>query len=295
MLMLYVNLFGPTRVHCGKQPVALAGVKPRRLVQVLAAELGNPVAKDVLAEALWDGRPPSSYVASIESYACVVRRALAVEGGPTPLVTATGAYLLDPERVQVDLVEVRTGLDALRSARGEILVSGAEAALKQMTGRLLADEPFGTWAGRIRERHDELTEIVVTEAAETALGAGQHARAMRLAQAVLQRSALSEPAWRTLMRAYRGQGARAQALAAYADLRALMLEELGVEPCDTTRELYLTILDDAGRDRPAERDRAELSTLVRLLRETLASGVRPDPVTRSWLAELGRGVAALSA
>ena len=31
------------------------------------------------------------------------------------------------------------------------------------------------------------------------------------------------------MRAYRGQGARAQALAAYADLRALMLEELGVE------------------------------------------------------------------
>ena len=37
---------------------------------------------------------------------------------------------------------------------------------------------------------DELTEIVVTEAAETALLAGQHARAMRLAQAVLQRSAL---------------------------------------------------------------------------------------------------------
>ena len=288
--MLYVNLFGSTRVRCGKQTVALAGVKPRRLVQMLAADLGNPVAKDVLAEALWDGRPPSSYVASVESYACVVRRALAGQGGPTPLVTASGAYLLDPELVQVDLVEVRNRLDALRSARGEVLVAGAEAALKQMTGRLLAEEPFGGWANRIRERHDELTELVVTEAAETALRAGQHARAVRLAHAVLERSALSEPACRTLMRAYRGQGARAQALAAYADLRALMLDELGVEPCDRTRELYLTILDDAGRDRPAERDRAELSALVRLLRETLASGVRPDPVTRSWLAELGRGV-----
>jgi DNA-binding SARP family transcriptional activator len=295
MLMLTVNLFGPTRVRCGRQAVALAGVKPRRLVQMLAADLGNPVAKDVLAETLWDGRPPKSYVASIESYACVVRRALAVEGGPTPLVTATGAYLLDPERVQVDLVEVRSGLEALRSAHGETLVAGAEEALRQMTGRLLAEEPFGTWADRIRERHDELTEIVVTEAAETALGTGQYARAMRLAQAVLQRSALSEPACRTLMRAYRGQGARAQALAAYADLRALMLDELGVEPCERTRELYLAILDDAGRDRPAERDGAELSTLVRLLRETLASGVRPDPLTRTGLAELGRGVAALSA
>ena len=142
--MLYVNLFGPTRVRCGKQTVALAGVKPRRLVQMLAADLGNPVAKDVLAEALWDGRPPSSYVASVESYACVVRRALAGQGGPTPLVTASGAYLLDPELVQVDLVEVRNRLDALRSARGEVLVAGAEAALKQMTGRLLAEEPFGS-------------------------------------------------------------------------------------------------------------------------------------------------------
>lgn len=292
--MIYVNLFGPTRVHCGSQPVAVAGVKPRRLVQMLAADLGNPVAKDVLAEAMWDGRPPASYVASVESYACVVRRTLAVERGTTPLVTAHGAYLLDPELVQVDLFEVRADLEALRSEHGETLVAGCEAVLRRMSGPLLAEEPFGTWAERIRERHDELTEIVVTQAAETAYAAGQHARAVRLALAVLARSALCEPACRTLMRAYRGQGARAQALAAYADLRARMLEELGVEPCDDTRELYLAILDDAG-DRRGERDRAELSTLVRLLRETLASGVRPDPVTRSWLAELGRGAAGLPA
>ena len=67
MFMLYVNLFGPTRVRSAKQKVTLAGVKPRRLVQILAAHVGNPVAKDVLAEALWDGRPPQSYVASTRS------------------------------------------------------------------------------------------------------------------------------------------------------------------------------------------------------------------------------------
>ena len=47
---------------------------------------------------------------------------------------------------------MRTELEALRSAHGEFLVGGAEAALKQMTGRLLAEEPFGTWADRIRGR-----------------------------------------------------------------------------------------------------------------------------------------------
>jgi DNA-binding SARP family transcriptional activator len=293
--MLDISLFGQTRIHRGSQPIAVAGVKPRRLVQMLAANLGNPVAKDLLAEALWDGRPPASYVASVESYACLVRRALAAPSGSSPLVTASGAYLLDPDQVRVDLVELRGDLDVLRTARGEALVAGAEQVLERMTGGLLAEEPFGTWADQIRERHDNLTEAVLTQAADAAVHIGSQARAVRLALAALERRPLSEPACRALMQAHWSRGARGQALAVYADLRALMLEELGVEPCDRTRELYLEILDDAGRDQPAALDRAELSTLVRLVRDTLASGVRPDPVTRSWLAELSFGAAGRSA
>ncbi len=289
--MIDIRLFGATTVLTGPDQtrgIDLAGVKPRRILQMLAASLGSPVTKDMLAEGLWDGRPPASYVASVESYVCVLRRSLAGSGGRSPLVTANGGYLLDPELVRVDLVEVRGLLASLQQCSGAELVDGAEQALDLMPGDLLADEPFAAWAGDIRRRFDHLLEMAVTRAAETAVAAGDPVRAMRLASAVLERSRLSEPACRALMTAHRAVGGRAQALHAYAELRSVMLDELGVEPSGATRELYLSILDDAGVSQVHERDRLEMGTLVRLLRQALEAGVRPDPDTRSWLAEVGR-------
>jgi DNA-binding SARP family transcriptional activator len=295
--MIDISLFGTTRVRTDASPargIDLSGVKPRRILQILAAELGNPVTKDVLAEGLWDGRPPASYVASVESYVCVLRRSLATLPGGSPLVTTHGAYLLDPELVRVDLVEVRSLLASLQHGSVDHLVGGAEQALDQMTGELLADEPFAAWAEEIRKRFDDLLENVVTRAAEVATTTGNHVGAIRLASAVLDRSRLSEPAARALMSAHRGIGGRAQALRVYSDLRSVMLEELGVEPSSGTRALYLAILDDAERSHLRERDRLEMGTLVRLLRQALESGARPDPATRTWLAEVGRTVAQYS-
>jgi DNA-binding SARP family transcriptional activator len=283
--MIDISLFGTTTLHEDNRPIDVHGIKPRRILGILAADLGNPVTKDVLAEGLWDGRPPASYVASVESYVCVLRRSLAAGGRPV-LVTAHGGYLLDPAHVRVDLVDVRSDLQELTSAHGEPLVAGAEAVLARISRRLLVDEPFAAWADGARARLDDLVEVALTRAAESALEAGQPSRALRLAGAVLDRRRLSERACRTVMEAHRMLGARAQSLEVYADLRSMMIDELGVEPCERTRALYLTILDDVGQSRPRERDRAEVSALVRLLRETFESGVRPDSATRSWLNDL---------
>ncbi len=288
--MIEITMFGATSVRAcptEQRGVGLAGVKPRRVLQILAAELGRPVTKDVLAEGLWDGRPPASYVASVESYVCVLRRSLSAMVGQSPLVTTHGAYLLDPELVRVDLVEARTLLTSLERASGERLVRGAEQVLERMQGDLLADEPFAEWARQIRRRFDDLLETVLTRAAEAATSAGQGARAVRLARTAAEHGPLSEPASRALMTAYRAVGSRPQALRVYADLRALMVEELGSEPSASTQALYLSLLEDECPGRSGG-DRREVRTLVRLLRQALEAGVRPDPATRSWLAEVGQ-------
>ena len=115
-----------------------------------------------------------------------------------------------------------------------------------MTGSLLAEEPFATWADRTGAAH-ELVGWWMTRAAQTGLPAGDHARAVRLARPRRRRNALfASPPGGTDARHCGARAPRPGPGRAYADLRALMLEELGVEPGRHQR-LYLTILDGAGR------------------------------------------------
>ena len=81
--MIDIKLFGPTVISgAGSRLVGsdLGGSKPRQLLEMLALDLGAPVAKDLLAERLWDGRPPASYIATVESYVCSLRRRLGLVG-----------------------------------------------------------------------------------------------------------------------------------------------------------------------------------------------------------------------
>jgi hypothetical protein len=127
---------------------ALGGVKPRQLLEMLATELGNPLSKDLLAERLWEGKPPATYIATIESYVCVLRSqhahlGRAADGRPGH---TTSGYLLDPEQVCVDLVQVR-GLCS-HGGRG----TGAPEAARPGVGRPARCQPVRSWARQERER-----------------------------------------------------------------------------------------------------------------------------------------------
>jgi DNA-binding SARP family transcriptional activator len=264
-VMIDIKLFGPTVVSGdGHRLVAsdLGGGKPRQLLELLALNLGTPVSKDLLAERLWDGRPPASYVATVESYVCVLRRRLAVVGGGRGALTTTSqGYLLDPEHVRVDLGTVTSLLegDVTDVARGLDLVSG----------RLLADEPYAAWASEARGMFDELLAEACTEAAQAANERHESALAVRLAREATKRTYCAEAPVRELMIGLNANGERTEALQAYQTLRKGMLDELGLEPASETQDLYLAIL----RGNPAELDRQgdldEVKTLLELLHRAL--------------------------
>jgi DNA-binding SARP family transcriptional activator len=285
--MIEISLFGTTTVRTSSGAagtVTLPGGKPRQILEILATVLGSPVSKDELADRLWDGRPPSSYLASVESYVCVLRRSLS-GGTGTPLLTTRRGYLLDPRLVRVDLVEVHDLLASAELAAGDVLLSGAERALAELPGRLLADEPYADWADVVRRCFDEQVELVATRAAEECLARGDAGAAVRLARRAVQHGPFSEPACRALMRAYDAAGSKPQALEVYADLRSMMTRELGVEPSPETQAVYLAAL--AGeRSGPPNAGRSEAPTLVRLLIQAVEAGERIDLATRSGLVAL---------
>ena len=262
--MIAIKLFGQTVVDNGAVQLpatALGGVKPRQLLEMLATELGKPLSKDLLAERLWEGKPPATYIATIESYVCVLRHHAGLgRGRSAVLATTTSGYLLDPERVSVDLVQVR-------ELCGREGVAPALQALDAVSGDLLAGDPYASWARAERESFDELLAATCVRAATEANAGGDSATALRLARAAAERSYLSEPAARELMVALERTDERWQALRVYDQLRKDMLDDLGVEPGAETTQLYVDMLRRHGAG--SESRPEEIGTLLRLIRGAL--------------------------
>ena len=262
--MIEIKLFGTTVVDDGTTQVAgtaLGGVKPRQLLEMLATELGNPLSKDLLAERLWEGKPPATYIATIESYVCVLRQHARLGRGRTAaLATTTSGYLLDPEQVSVDLVQVRE-----LCAQGG--VAPALQALDLVSGDLLAANPYASWARQERESFDELLAGACVRAAAESNVRRDPATALRLARTAVGRSYLSEPAVRELMISLEGTDERWQAMRVYDQLRKDMIEDLGVEPGPETTQLYMGML--RRNSATTESRPEEIGTLLRLIRGAL--------------------------
>ena len=274
--MIEMQLLGPMHIagHGGRLTAPdLGGTKLPQLAQMLALDLGHPLSKDLIADRLWEGRPPASYLATIESYVCVLRRRLGLVGGRRgPLATTSHGYVLDADQVRVDVIEARALLRA-----GGVHVS---RALPMLSGELLADQPFATWAAEARDTWDALVVDSCTRAAHEASGRGDFEQAVPLAREASRRGYLCEPAVHELMRALAGVGDRVAALRAYEVLRAAMLDELALEPEENTQALYLTILRAGLRSAPSTTTtsssaRDEISALLQLLRRALEAQKGP--------------------
>lgn len=265
-----VRLLGSTevRTRSGERVTAFGGAKARQVLGMLAVQPGTTIGKERLAEHLWDGTPPRSWAGTLESYVCVLRRSIG-EGGRSSAIRTTGrGYVLDEDRVSVDVAEVRALVGRSRSSRGTDRIAMVErAAAWAAEGELLASEPYAAWADEQRGRfHRELVSSCA-ETASAAHAAGDPAAAARLAEAAISLDGLAEPAWEALMVALAAQDRHGEALRAYARLRAGLADELGIEPSPRCQALYMDLL----RSRPSgsRSGRGELATLMRLLRQAL--------------------------
>lgn len=265
-----VRLFGVTTVttSAGELVTRFGGVKPRQLLELLAVEPGRALTKDRLADLIWEGAPPRAWTGTLESYVCVLRRAIDSPGRGSILRTTNTGYLLDPDRIVVDVAEVRRLLTAASAAAcvSEQVGLANRALALASRGELLAGEAYASWAVEQRARltRELVSGFVAT--AEMAHHSGDQHSAIMVARAAVTRDPLAETGWRVLMSALAADDRHGEALRAYADLRMVLASELGIEPSAACREVYLDVL----RSRPAPQGhRGELAALMHLLRQTL--------------------------
>ncbi|MFF7970844.1 BTAD domain-containing putative transcriptional regulator [Streptomyces sp. NPDC007905] len=250
---------------------AIGSPKVRALFAALLLEAGRVVSVESLKDALWGGAPPVSAQASLHNHVTRLRRLL---DDPERLRAVAPGYLLrvDDGELDVHVFDARVAEARAAHARQDWpeVVRPCTAALALWRGTPLSGLPadFGGYAlvQRLQEARRLLLEWRYD--AELALGGAEVAGLVPELAALVAEHPLREAYHRQLMLALHRTGRQAEALAVHRDLRARLIEELGIEPGPSVRQAHVEVLRGFTPPRPGE-----ASTEDTLLRQA------PEPTT----------------
>jgi predicted ATPase/DNA-binding SARP family transcriptional activator len=207
------------------------------------------VSTERLIDDLWGERPPPTSTKTVQVYVSQLRKAIGeglLETGPDGYVLRVGDGALD-----LDVFE-----DLLSRGR-------AREALALWRGPALAEFRYEEFARDEIGRLEELRLVALEQRLEADLALGADAEVVPELEALVREQPLRENLRRLLMLALYRSGRQADALAAYRDARAVLADELGLNPSESLQELETAILrhDPALLAPPATRRRTNLPVL----------------------------------
>ncbi len=223
----------------GVEPAALGSRKGRLALCVLALAGGQMVPADVLVDTLWGDAPP---VRPEDQLAVLISRLRSVLGRDRIQHRDRGYLLVCDWLDASELAALTEEVDRRRGA-GNVLGAAAAArvALSLLRGYGLPSVP-GEWARLRLAELDRLAGRARQVAATALLEAGDWMAAADAAAAAVAADGYDEASLRILLRAYVAGGRVAAALAAYAQARERLADELGTDPSPETVALYTAIL-----------------------------------------------------
>ena len=252
-----VDVLGEVAVTAGPRTVAGAALGGRRarVLLVALALSSRPVPAENLAEIIWAGAAPATWPVALRGVVSGLRAALAPTGHDgAPLIRTTPAGYCLADGVTVDVDQAGAAL-----ARAEQLMTQAryDAVLDLCTpvsghrGDLLLPDEDAGWLEPHRRSVDANAVHALQLIAAAHSATGLHHRAVEAAREAVERMPLDEPSHRALIRAHELAGDRAGVVQAYERCRAVLAEELGIDPSKDTVDAYLAALSDQPSNRVA--------------------------------------------
>ena len=241
--MLELGLLGPVRAVRAGRELPLGGPRQRAVLALLVVEAGQVVPTGRLIEELWRGGPPPGAAITLRSYVSRLRALLAPDA---TLVARGGGYVLTLGPGRVDAVEFErlagAGRAALAAGEAAAAANRFREALGLWRGRALAD--VVRWSALALEaaRLEEVRLVVLEGRIEADLALGLHAEVAGELERLVAEYPVRERLWRLLVLAlYRGER-QADALAACRRARAMLAEELGLDPGEELQRLEQQVL-----------------------------------------------------
>jgi len=232
-----VRLFGQLEAADGGVALAVRGAKQRALLALLALHRGEPVSADRLIDVLWGDGLAANPVNALQAQIGQLRRAL----GAGVIVTTEAGYALavGPDEVDVVRFEQLVAKGRRLAEAGEMAQASATLgeALGLRRGEPLAEFAYAGFAEAERARLDELALVAIETRAGADLVLGRHGELAGELEAQCAQHPLRERLWELLILALYRAGRQADALRAYTEVRDRLVDELGIDPGPTLREL----------------------------------------------------------
>ncbi|MEV0702107.1 BTAD domain-containing putative transcriptional regulator [Saccharopolyspora sp. NPDC050389] len=241
------RVLGPVEVGDGASARRLTAYRQRVVLGLLLLRVNEFVSVDELIDAIWGESPPPTAREQVQICVSRLRRMLQDITDDRVIATRSGGYVCEVDRASVDAAlfehHVRVAEDHAAAGRG---AKGAEIfrlALGLWRGPVLSDA-----SGKARLLADALVEkrISVTEhCIELELAAGRHRELVSELVGLVAEHPLREQLRAYLMVALYRSGRQAEALEVYRQARKDLIDELGIEPSDSLRQLESSILSGA--------------------------------------------------
>jgi DNA-binding SARP family transcriptional activator len=230
-----VTEFGGCTIRTGGREVKPRIAKSLTLLAYLASVPGHRATREDLLAALFDGQTDESSRAYLRQTVHRLREALPEGVGPS----FTGSMLEFAVPVTVDSESVR--FEALLAQAARLSGSGKLGTLLQALEMIERGEYLprveSAWAVQRREYLEDQAAQARLQAAQLAFTDQSYQQAVHLAEEVVARDPFKESAWRLLMRVANSMGDEDRVVASFRRCTAA-LNELGVTPSDSTRELF---------------------------------------------------------
>jgi DNA-binding SARP family transcriptional activator len=223
------RILGPLDVRDGDRTVVPPRTKHRALLAMLLLHANEAVSTERLIEALWDDEHPPTAQKTLHVYVSQLRKSL----GRDRVRTQPPGYLLRVEDDELDLLRFER---LVREGRHE-------EALLLWRGPPLAEFAYERFAQDQINRIVELHLACLEQHFQGRLDAGRHAEVVGELAAIVADHPLRERFRAQLMLALYRCGRQAEALATYRSGRQALVDDLGIEPGRSLRELEQAILE----------------------------------------------------
>jgi DNA-binding SARP family transcriptional activator len=233
------RILGPLEVVERDRVLPLGGSRQRTLLALLLTRANEVVSADRLIDELWPSGPPQNAANALQYHVSQLRKSL---GRSDVIVTQPPGYVICVRPNELDLLRFERLVDEAEHATPEVGAKLLREALELWRGPPLADVAHESFAQTEIVRLEELRLRALELRLEADLAVGRARELVGELEALVRENPLRERLRGALMRALYGAGRQAEALDVYRQTRALLVDELGIEPSPALQELERAIL-----------------------------------------------------
>ena len=243
---LNLHVLGELTATRGGAVVDLGGRRQRAVLAALAMQREQAVTADHLVECVWGDRPPANVNGALQAYVSHLRRALEPDATARQrdgvIARAGPGYVLRLPEDAVDAWRFEAAVEAAAGMAPGDAVCTLEPALRLWRGPAYADYAGEEWAEAEVARLTELRAVARERLLATRLELGEAQLVIGDLEALVKEDPLREERWRLLTLALYRSHRQAAALEALRRARAVLADELGVDPGPALRALEAEVL-----------------------------------------------------